>query len=59
MNKMSYAYHYIFAFVKKINEKMQKSSEAEKVFFLGDMYIQLLVSTLSVSANCKSSAFFH
>ena len=37
---MSYAYHYIYAFVKKIDEKMQKTYSLlkQKVYSLRDEY---------------------
>ena len=40
MNKMSYGYHHIYAFVKKINEKMQKTYSLlkQKVYSLRAEY---------------------
>ena len=55
MNKMSYGYHHIYAFVKKINEKIQKtysllkekvySFRAEYTLHLGKILSQLLMTS--------------
>ena len=46
---MSYAYHYIYAFVKKINEKMQKTYSLlkQKVYSLRAEYTYHLEKILS------------
>jgi len=54
MNKMSYGYHYIYAFVNKINEKIQTYSllkqkvysfRAEYTLHLGKILSQLLLTS--------------
>ena len=71
---MSYAYHYIYAFVKKINEKMQKtysllkqkvySLRAEYTYHLEKILSQLLMTskekdpTTFISSQCGLLSIF-